>query len=138
MDGKLEHRGVITEIEGNYIDISMVVEEACEACKAKSMCGVDSGSKRRVTVFDDHPELYGVGDEVIVSVTKEMGVKAVTWAYIVPFLLMLGTLLLLLEVGLGEVISGLSSLGMLAVYYFALYLCRERIEKEIIFRLRRL
>ena len=46
-------------------------------------------------------------------------------------------LLVLLQAGAGELVSGLTSLGILALYYCVLYLLRHRLEKEITFKVRK-
>ena len=63
-----------------------------------------------------------------------MGIKAVYYAYIFPFLFVMAVLLILLQSGCGELTSGLAALGALGLYYVILYLLRDRIAKEITFK----
>lgn len=91
-----------------------------------------------VTIFTSDAPAYREGEQVMVSVTRNMGLRAVFLAYVVPFLVLLASLLILLEAGLSEAAAGLISLGILALYYIVLWLMRRRIEREINFNIRKL
>lgn len=132
----MEHEAEIVEIvaEEHRIEVEMIVSSACGSCKAKAVCGQSEEQHRRVTVYNDHPELYRVGDHVTVYIEEVMGVKAITYSYILPFVLML--VALFATNPLGELISGLSALGTCALYYVVLAFFRKRIEKEIVFRIK--
>ncbi|MDR2885702.1 MAG: SoxR reducing system RseC family protein [Rikenellaceae bacterium] len=137
MDGRVEHTVTIEHIDGEAVDVVMHVEGACQSCKAQKLCGMDEGGEKRVTIHTDLAGEFAVGEQVVVSITREMSVKAVAVAYIYPFILMLVTLLVLLESGVTELVAGLASLGVLAAYFFVVWLLRGRIEKQMVFKLRK-
>jgi sigma-E factor negative regulatory protein RseC len=83
-------------------------------------------------------QYYTVGEEVMIGVSEVMGMKAAVYAYIIPFFILLGGLLLTTHLGLGEVAAGLTSLGVMCLYYVVLWLFRRRIEKEIVFKIRKI
>lgn len=120
------------------MDVVIEARDACSNCKAKDICGSGAGEEKVITVYTDFAAAYRVGEEVAVSMEQVMGMKAVSIAYIFPFFIVLGTLLIMLKVGIGELVSGLTALGMLAVYYLCLYVLRDRIEKEIVFRINKI
>lgn len=134
----LEHKGIVSEVGDKLVEVEMVVEEACSGCKAKGLCGVDEGNKRFVTVYDELAQYYTPGEEVMVGVSEVMGMKAATYAYIIPFFILLGALLLTLHIGWSETAAGLSSLGLMCLYYVVLFFFRKKIEKEIVFKIRKL
>ncbi len=74
----------------------------------------------------------------MIGVSEVMGMKAATYAYIIPFFILLGALLLTLHLGWSEVAAGLSSLGLMGLYYVVLFIFRRRIEKEIVFKIRKI
>jgi sigma-E factor negative regulatory protein RseC len=134
----LEHKGIVREVGERLVEVEMVVEGACAGCKAKGLCGVDEENKRFVTVYDSLAQYYTPGEEVWVGISEVMGMKAATYAYIIPFFILLGTLLLTLHIGWSENAAALSSLGLMCVYYIVLFFFRKRIEKEIVFRIRKI
>ncbi|HIW19273.1 MAG TPA: SoxR reducing system RseC family protein, partial [Candidatus Alistipes pullicola] len=73
-----------------------------------------------------------------VEKVNAMGIRAVWIAYILPFLLVLFLLLVLLQAGCGELISGVSALSVLVVYYVILYVARSRLSREFVFKVRKL
>jgi sigma-E factor negative regulatory protein RseC len=134
----LEHSGVVSEVGEKMVEVEFVTESACGDCKARGLCGVDEGDRRFVTVWEPQAEHFVVGERVMIGVSEVMGMKAAVYAYIVPFFILLGGLLLTTHLGWGEVAAGLSSLGVMCLYYVVLWLMRGRIEKEIVFKIRKI
>ncbi len=134
----LEHKGVVSAVEDNLVEVEFITESACSQCKAKGMCGVEEGNKRFVTVWDPMAKYYAVGEEVMIGVSETMGIKAAVYAYIIPFFILFGSLLLTLHIGWSETAAGLSSLGLMCLYYVVLWVLRRKIEKEIVFKLRKI
>lgn len=134
----LEHKGIVREVGDRLVEVEFMAENACSGCKAKGLCGVDEGDRRFVTVYDELARYYTPGEEVILGVSETMGMKAATYAYIIPFFILLGSLVLTLRLGWSETAAGLSSLGLMCVYYVVLFFFRRRIEKEIVFKIRKI
>lgn len=135
----LEHKGVVSAVGDRLVEVEFVTESACASCKAKGLCGVDEGNKRFVTVPEPLADYYSVGEQVMVGVSETMGMKAAALAYIYPFFILLGALLAGLELlGWSETVAGLVALGLTAVYYAVLYALRRRIEKDIVFKIRKI
>jgi sigma-E factor negative regulatory protein RseC len=135
----LEHKGVVSAVGEKMVEVEFVVQSACAECKAKGMCGVDEGNRRFVTVYEPLAEYFSVGEEVIIGVAETVGMRAATWFYIVPFFVILGSLLVMrLLLNWSELVAGLSSLGFVVLYYVVLWIFRSRIEKEIVFKIRKI
>ncbi len=136
MEMPIEHKGEVVFVEGDRIDIRMTVEGACASCKAAKACGMGDSEDKIVSLLTATAGHYAVGDEVMVSIEKRMGIRAATFAYIYPFFLMLAVLFVMFGLKFSETVAGLSALGSLALYYLVLYFFRHRIEKEIVFKIR--
>lgn len=134
----MEHKAKILEIvaDEKRVEAEMIVDSACSSCKAKEVCGQGESERRQVTVYVDHPEIYSVDQEVTIYIEQIMGIKAVVYSYIVPFFLMLIALFITNGLALGELISGLSALGVCALYYVVLFFMRKRLERVIVFRIK--
>lgn len=126
------------EVGDRLVEVEMIVGDTCAGCKAKAICGIDEDNTRFVTVYDELARYYHTGEEVLVGVSEIMGMKAATYAYILPFFILLGALLLTLHAGWNETAAGLSSLGLMCLYYVGLFIFRKRIEKEIVFKIRKI
>jgi sigma-E factor negative regulatory protein RseC len=134
----LEHTGVVSEVGEKMVEVEFITESACGDCKARGLCGVDEGDRRFVTVWEPLAEYFTVGERVMIGVSEVMGMKAAVYAYIIPFFILLGSLLLTTSLGWSEVAAGLSSLGVMCLYYVVLWTLRHRIEKEIVFKIRKI
>ena len=124
------HPGIVESIEGHRLRIRMVQSSGCAACGAKATCGSGERCGRLVEVVADDAGAYRVGDAVWVSSLRPLGRRAVAWAFGVPFVVLLGSLVLFLGLGLGEAAAGGLSLAVLIPYYIGLRLCRKRLARR--------
>lgn len=133
----MEHEAVVVEViaEQKRVDVEMVVSGACGSCKAKAVCGGGESQVRQVAAYTDHPELYNVGDRVVISIEQIMGYKAIVLSYIVPLIVML-VALALTHSRYGDLVAGVSALGACALYYIVLAFFRKRLERVIIFSIK--
>jgi sigma-E factor negative regulatory protein RseC len=135
----LEHKGVVSDIGEKLVEVEFVTESACSECKAKGLCGEEEGdgNGRFVTVYEPMAQYFVVGEEVIIGVSETTGMKAAMWLYIIPLLILLGGLVITSQLGWDDLTAGLSSLGVMCLYYVVLWFFRRRIEKEIVFKVRK-
>jgi sigma-E factor negative regulatory protein RseC len=113
------HSGVVSEINGRSIVVSLDKNVHCESCSAKGACGVSDSASKEVEIID-YEGSFKLNESVKVVLKKNLGQKAVFWAYIFPFLLMLITLLTTSFL-FAEWIAGLLSLMILIPYYSMVY-----------------
>lgn len=109
---------------------------ACAECHAAGLCGMSDVAEKAIEVPTDPYATYGVGDEVEVVLKASMGMKAVWLAYFIPLVVLLGVILALIGLGMGEVPAGLCGMGAVAVYYLLLWLLRDRFKNEYIFTIK--
>lgn len=134
----ITHRAKVIHVADNYVDVVVLSESACASCHAKGQCGAAESREKRMIIETPVASYFSEGEEVEVFTEKVMGIKAVWVAYILPFLLVLFLLLVLLQAGCGELISGISALLVLIVYYIVLYALRNRISREFVFNIRKI
>ncbi|MBT8205999.1 MAG: SoxR reducing system RseC family protein [Eudoraea sp.] len=113
------HSGVVSEIHGRSIIVSLDKDIHCESCSAKGACGVSDSATKEVEIIDSQ-ETFKLNEPVKVILKKDLGQKAVFWAYIFPFLLMLLTLMTA-SMLFAEWIAGLLSLLILIPYFATVY-----------------
>ena len=76
---------------------------------------------------------YKVGDEVQVYTKMSMGFKAVWLSYVIPLAVLMALILILTSSGVGEYVSALAAVGAVALYYFVIWLFRNRLSTEFVF-----
>jgi len=127
------HTAEVIQSGEGCVEVLLKPQSACGSCHARKICGMEEGEERILSVVTIDADRYQAGEIVNVSISQGMGIKAVMIAYAYPFLLVFILLLVLLQIGVNELIAGLSGLAVLAIYYWVLYCLRDRIEKEIQF-----
>ena len=109
----------LSKISNDSITVSLKGNLHCEACNAKSACGVSESGTKEIEI-QSLEQSVNLHENVEVFLKKELGLKAVFWAYVFPFLLLF-TVLLGASAFYPEWIAGLLSLGVLIPYYLLLY-----------------
>lgn len=136
MSESVSHKGKVIKMTPQLTTVSILQHGACSACHAAGLCGMADLAEKTVEVPTDPYASYGVGDEVEVLLKASMGMKAVWLAYFIPLLIVIAVILGLVALGVGEVPAGVSGLGALALYYFLLWLFRDRLKNEYIFTIK--
>lgn len=127
MSTHIQHPGFVTSLHDDVIRISLVESSGCSACHNGFCMMGDSGSRQ--LEFKCSQGAFNVGDEVMVRIRPSLGYAAVAWLYAVPFLLVLGVLLILTGLSFGEGVAGLCALTALAPYYGVVFALRKRIRR---------
>jgi len=135
MKETIEHQGVIESVEGRHVKVNILQVAACSGCKARSLCSSSESKEKIIDVYEDDAALtYRVGEQVKVCGALSMGKLAVRLAFGVPVLVVVVWMLVaMVWLKLGE----LTSVGILAVllalYFYILYINREKMAKRFAF-----
>ncbi len=128
-DRIISHNGKIVSIHDETIVVEIVSQEACASCSASALCSSTSSKKKEIIVHSNQTYNYYIGQEVSVSAKRELALKAVLLAYVLPLFIMLFAVILISH-SFSDIIVALIALIAVAMYYFILYLFRTRIEKD--------
>ena len=135
MSKNITHEGVVIKTEGTRVTVRFVQSSACSGCHAKGICS-SQDSAEKIVVAESFGELYQVGEKVNILVSNSSAWQAVLFAFAIPLMLALVCLFCLVPL-MGEMMSCLAVLGIMAFYYFGLYLCRNKIGTKVQFTLSR-
>jgi sigma-E factor negative regulatory protein RseC len=133
----IDHIGFVEAVRDDVAFVKINSQSACAACHAKGAC-TSSDQEEKVMTVPTNGLLVKPGEEVRVLIARQLGLKAVAFGYIYPFLILIALLITLTLVGLSELQAGLISLASLAPYYLTVYLLRERINNTFTFKLEKL
>ena len=122
----IEHQGVITDIAGHKVSVTILQQSACSSCHARGACTA-ADSKEKMVDIADYTGKYKVNDLVTVVGQKSMGYRAVLWAFVIPIIILVSILVVSVNAwGLGEIDAALAAIISLVPYYAILYLLRKR------------
>ncbi len=127
---EISHTGRISSIEPDKISVEIVSESACSACQVAGLCSAPESKKKIIDVPNDGVTPHYVGEEVELCLGQSLGLKAVLISYVIPVVFLLILIVTLSALGKSELLAGLASVGGVAIYYFIVYLFRERLERK--------
>jgi sigma-E factor negative regulatory protein RseC len=130
MTQTIDHIGIISDIRNEVAYVSFVQASGCASCASKSACGVADSEHRHIEI-PVKAGGYCVGDEVIVKVKVTTGFAALWWAYLLPFIVMMVTMVTVNSLGFSEGMSGLFAIGILVPYYTCVFVFRKMLFKTM-------
>jgi len=114
--------------------VTIISQSACSACHARGGCLASESREKEIEVIRDHRS-YEIGQHVTVVLKESSGIRAVFYGYLLPFLVLVATIVVALSLTGEETLSGLVALGMLIPYYGVLYMFRHKLNKRFRFSL---
>lgn len=127
------HRGVVERVTPEAIEVRMQAAPSCGACHARDFCG--TADEKRFAIPNSGQPVQA-GDEVRLVLASGNGPTAVWWAYGCPLTLLLLILVFLQAGGASDAWSGMAGAGGVAVYYGALYACKNKLKRTFRFEIK--
>jgi len=132
----IEHNGIIKDIQNNLIQVLITRQSACSDCDAKGACTV-SDHQEKIIDIESSDLSFRIGENVVLTGRQSIGFYAVLLAFVLPFILVLITLIILHSFIINEAISGIVALLVLVPYYVILSLFNKRIKANFKFEIRK-
>ncbi len=130
---EITHKGKITEITPDFTTVEIIASSACSSCHAKGLCGMSEEQEKVIILPTDPYATYQVGDEVSVCTKMTMGLKAVWVSYVIPLAVLMILILSLSGIFENEALRGLAAIAGVGVYYFIIWIFRDRLKNEFTF-----
>lgn len=138
MANTIRHQGIVENIDGSHLQVRIIQTSACASCSVKGHCSSADTKEKLIDIFDADAATYHPGDRVWVVGELSMGAMAVLYAFILPFLVLIGSLFIFMAIWENELRSALCSLALLIPYYYILWLNKSRLGKKFSFSIRRM
>lgn len=129
----IKQLGLVESINDTHLCVKIVQTSACGACDARGHCLSTDCKEQWIDIYDSSAFSYSVGEQVWVIGESKIGHLAVVYAFLLPFILLIGTLFLSMSCFKSELLASLVSLSMLIPYYFILYLNKKRLKQKLSF-----
>jgi sigma-E factor negative regulatory protein RseC len=125
------YEAIVSEVSKDTVSVIVQGNQNCASCHSKSACGIAEAEDKKVEIYD--PEnTYKINEKVTISILQKMKPKAVVYAYLIPFFLLLATLLITTEF-LHEWIAGILAFAVLIPYYVWIYFSGQYFNREFSF-----
>ena len=134
---QVEHEGFIASICGNTLTVRIEAPSACGGCAAHGYCMPFANKDRdiRVEAFSGD---FVSGERVKVVMLQSSGMWALCMGYVIPFVVVLATLVVVYHISGSELVSGLTSLLVLIPYYLILKMFNPKISKSFGFTVKKI
>ncbi|MDD2530413.1 MAG: SoxR reducing system RseC family protein [Bacteroidales bacterium] len=138
MSETIEHKGRVSDIQDNKIIVTIISKSMCASCHAKGACISGDSKEKIIEVKTSNLSNYIIGDEITVCLERKIGFKAVLIGFFFPFLVLISVFILayIFISPNSEIITAAISLSAVTLYYFIIYLLRNKIEKEFHFKIK--
>ncbi len=134
---EIAHTGKIIDINPDFTSVEIIASSACSACHAKGLCGMSEEQEKVIMLPTDPYTAYAVSDEVQVYTKMTMGLKAVWISYVVPLFILMILILTLSPVIGNEFLRGGIAIAGVAVYYFVIWLLRDKLSDQFEFYIKK-
>jgi sigma-E factor negative regulatory protein RseC len=126
LDNYIEHQGTVSRISNDTLTVTLQGNIHCEGCKAQSACGVSDSNDKEIEVPIN--DSYQINEPVKVLMQRQLGMQAVFWAYLFPFILLVSVLFISVNF-VEEWLAGVLALAILIPYFVILYLTKSLFKK---------
>ena len=133
MRSNISHSGVVESVEDGCVHVRIVQTSACAACKVAGYCNASESKEKMVDVYTTDTQRYSVGQAVIVMASRQVAAHALLLGFGLPFLVLVGVLVVVLQMTGNELWAALAGLLSLAPYYLLLYFFRNRLRDKLSF-----
>ena len=130
----IRHKGFIKVVGEDSLIVNIVNQSACSTCHAQGACSVVDFQDKEIEI-SHFTKKYSPGQEVTILFRESQGFTALFYGYILPFILVLITLIIMTSVSDNELLAGLTALSILIPYYTTLYFLRHLLKKVFKFEL---
>ena len=134
----IKREGVVIDMNERFISVEILCRSACGSCRAKSFCSPGDEELRVVEVENRGFTTYDIGEKVNLKMNSTLGAKAVWISYVMPAIILILTIFASNFLGASEPVSGLASVVAVAIYYFVIWLIKDKISKEFVFEIEKL
>ena len=135
MNNKISHAGVVESVAEGLVTVRILQTSACVACKVAGHCNASDAKEKIVGVYCDDVAAYQVGQQVVVSASRNVANQALLLGFGVPFFLLVGVLFVVLRLTDDEGLAAMSGIGALIPYYLLLYVVRDQIGRRVQFQI---
>ena len=130
----VEQKGIVIKKQEDKLVVKIEQKSTCSSCHARGACTSLDKKDKEIEIKSKYTANYNIGDEVIITISTKLGLKAVFIAFVLPLILLVIALFLSIKLfSLTQSLSALVSLLVVAAYYFFLYKQNLFLSKEFNF-----
>jgi sigma-E factor negative regulatory protein RseC len=135
--GEIFHEGIIKSIEAGKIVVGIISQSACASCHANGVCSASDLKEKNIEITT-WEGVFSPGEKIAIIANESQGFRALFFAYMLPLILLLSSLVIFTNIQDNEGLAALISLCLLIPYYLGLYFFRDKLKETLNFTIRKL
>ncbi len=128
----VRYRGVVQDVGDSSLSVKIMKASSCASCSVRGHCST-VGAEEKIIEVDNvsaAAQSYKRGDEVWLIGTESMGRSAVLYGIVVPFFVMVVSLLIFSRLDISEPLMALGAFVMLIPYYGLLSANKDKLKRK--------
>lgn len=134
MASVIEHKAIVSDIQGHNMVLALQGDIDCDTCQAKSLCHLATEERKLLEVPILKKDAYRIGDKLTVSIPVNKAFKSIGVLYLVPFLVVLLTFGTSIYFKLPANLGLLISLFSLVPLFVMIFYYKEKSRKDFHFK----
>ncbi len=130
----IKHIGFVKKVTESSLIVNIISQSACSSCHANGTCSVADVQDKEIEIFN-FSKNYSPGQQVTIIFKESKGFTALFFGYVLPFILVLLTLIISMSIINNELIAGLLSLAILVPYYVIIHFLNHLFKKVFNFEI---
>ena len=133
----IEHPAIVKKVDvsNGIVTLRIDDQDECGDCPAANLCGTKGETSNLISIKTSDVSLYKVDDIVTVRGTEQMHKKAIMYATVFPCIILVAAMVGIYLLTGDQLAAALSGIGLMIVFYFVLWLCRNKIAHEFQFKI---
>lgn len=133
----IDHEGMVTAVnlEKSTVTVTIREDEECGDCPAGKLCHNFAADKNKLEISVSDPKAYRIGETVTVRGSEKLQMRAVMLINLIPTLAIIVVLVGIYLLTGSQLTAGLCAIGALIFFFIGIYLIRNRLAKEFVFKI---
>ena len=131
----IDHQAIVKKVDSDKNQIFVRIDDSdeCGECPAANLCASNGKSSNLIIISTPKAYKYNENDIIMVRGTEKMHRKAIMYATVFPCIILIAGMIGIFLLTGNQLAAALSGIGLLIVFYFILWLCRNKIAHEFVF-----
>lgn len=139
MSDQILHHGVVEKLMPgrNMVGVRIADSDECAACAAAKICRAGNNSSELLAVTVPPGMRLNIGDKVEVTGSEQLHRKAIRLLMLYPTMAIIAVMVGVYLLWGNQLMAALAGVGVMFMFFIILYVCRNRINREFVFVIKR-
>lgn len=131
----IEHEAIVKSVDpsSNILMVRIDDIDECGDCPAAGVCGKNGEPSNDMAIKVPNASIYKVDDIITIRGTESLHRKAILYATVFPCIILVAVMVGIYLLTFNQLAAALSGVGVTILFFFILWLCRNKLAHEFTF-----